>query len=496
MLEAARDLGASRCGDVPAGDLAAVPAAIVVSLLLTCLPMLGDYFTNDLLSASPNTVDGRQPDQRPRADPRADRAGRRVRDAGAARVGACRCCYYVRVTPGPATRRAVVSGPGRLVARPVAPAAGAARRHRRSTSCGRCCRCWSPCCSRSTPAGPAPPGRASRCGGTTATRCARSGTTPACTPRCMHTLRLGRGRDRWSPCPLGVALALGLDRWRGRLPGGRQPRCAAVVRAARRSCSPSRCCSWSPCWPRRSSSAPPAQVIGLVTFQLSYPVVIVRARLLTIGQHYEEAAVDLGASPLGAVRRVLLPMLMPAIFASAVLVFADVIDDFVHRALPVRRLLDRAGVGEGLQHRAGGPDARAQRAGHPAAASPSLLAVVLGFLAYRWFTRGREGRPRPRRLRRRDVDLERPFSPKRLVTLMVASDSSSRTARPGRRSRCALGAVRLQPDAARARRTSTTPCSRGSGSSSSAAGCASAGPTTSPDGGAARASRWASTACC
>ena len=38
---------------------------------------------------------------------------------------------------------------------------------------------------------------------------------------------------------------------------------------------------------------------------------------------------DLGASPIQAVRRVLLPMLWPAIFASAVLVFADVIDDFV-----------------------------------------------------------------------------------------------------------------------------------------------------------------------
>ena len=29
--------------------------AVVVSLLVTTLPMLGDYFTNDLLSASPDT---------------------------------------------------------------------------------------------------------------------------------------------------------------------------------------------------------------------------------------------------------------------------------------------------------------------------------------------------------------------------------------------------------------------------------------------------------
>ena len=37
-----------------------------------------------------------------------------------------------------------------------------------------------------------------------------------------------------------------------------------------------------------------------MTFQLSYPVVIVRARLLTIGKQYEQAAIDLGASPMGA----------------------------------------------------------------------------------------------------------------------------------------------------------------------------------------------------
>ena len=72
-----------------------------------------------------------------------------------------------------------------------------------------------------------------------------------------------------------------------------------------------------------------AQIVGLVTFQLSYPVVIVRARLLTIGTQYEEAARDLGASALGAVKRVLLPMLSPAILVSAILVFADVLDNFV-----------------------------------------------------------------------------------------------------------------------------------------------------------------------
>jgi spermidine/putrescine transport system permease protein len=71
------------------------------------------------------------------------------------------------------------------------------------------------------------------------------------------------------------------------------------------------------------------QALGLIVFQMSYPVIIIRARLLSIGRQYEEAAMDLGAKPTQSLRRVLLPLLYPAIFASTVLVFADCIDDFV-----------------------------------------------------------------------------------------------------------------------------------------------------------------------
>ena len=38
---------------------------------------------------------------------------------------------------------------------------------------------------------------------------------------------------------------------------------------------------------------------------------------------------DLGASPVGALQRVLLPLLSPAIFASVAIVFATAIDNFV-----------------------------------------------------------------------------------------------------------------------------------------------------------------------
>ena len=72
-----------------------------------------------------------------------------------------------------------------------------------------------------------------------------------------------------------------------------------------------------------------AQLLGNVTFSLASVVVIVRARLVSIGSSFEEAARDLGATRWQALRFVLLPMLWPSVMASLVVVFATVIDDFV-----------------------------------------------------------------------------------------------------------------------------------------------------------------------
>ena len=72
-----------------------------------------------------------------------------------------------------------------------------------------------------------------------------------------------------------------------------------------------------------------AQMLGHVTFSLSYVVVIVRGRLFSIGRQYEEAAADLGATPWETLRLVLLPLLLPAILSSLMIVFAISIDDFV-----------------------------------------------------------------------------------------------------------------------------------------------------------------------
>ncbi len=63
--------------------------------------------------------------------------------------------------------------------------------------------------------------------------------------------------------------------------------------------------------------------------QVSWPAIVVQARLVAIGRQYEEAAADLGANQFQVMRRVMVPLLAPAIFADAVLVFSGVIDDFV-----------------------------------------------------------------------------------------------------------------------------------------------------------------------
>jgi spermidine/putrescine transport system permease protein len=143
----------------------------------------------------------------------------------------------------------------------------------------------------------------------------------------VHTLLLGV-LATIVVIPLGVCFALALDRWRGRVPQGASfaVLLSFVVPEIALAIGLLFMITWL-ATPFELGTV--AQVVGLVTFQLSYPVVIVRARLLTIGPQYEEAARDLGASTLGAVRRVLLPMLYPAIFVSAILVFADVLDNFV-----------------------------------------------------------------------------------------------------------------------------------------------------------------------
>ena len=186
--------------------------------------------------------------------------------------------------------------------------------------------------------------------------------------------------------PLGVMFAMGIDRWRGRLPAG------ANMLMLISFVVPEVLLAVALLFVVTSLTLPitlgtSAQVVGLVTFQIAYPAVLVRARLATIGKQYEEAAMDLGAGPLGALRRVTLPMLVPAIFASTVLVFADVIDDFVL----VRYLSSDAStepVSVKIYNTARAAPTPALNALATLLLLAAVVAIVIGFLAYRRMTRG------------------------------------------------------------------------------------------------------------
>jgi spermidine/putrescine transport system permease protein len=130
-----------------------------------------------------------------------------------------------------------------------------------------------------------------------------------------------------------------------------------------------------------------AQVLGHVTFSISYVVVIVRGRLFSIGRQYEEAAADLGATPAVALYRVLLPLLTPAIVAGAAITFAISIDDFViSQWLSSGAATDTVPIEIYAATRAA--PLPSTNAIATILALITLASVVVGYLGYRAFTRG------------------------------------------------------------------------------------------------------------
>ncbi len=70
-------------------------------------------------------------------------------------------------------------------------------------------------------------------------------------------------------------------------------------------------------------------IIAHIAFNVSYVLIVVRARLATMDPSLEEAASDLGANRFQAFWRVTFPILMPGILAGALLAFTLSLDDFV-----------------------------------------------------------------------------------------------------------------------------------------------------------------------
>jgi len=190
--------------------------------------------------------------------------------------------------------------------------------------------------------------------------------------------------------PLGVMLALGLARWRGRGAGPSNFLMLFPLVTPEIVMGVSLLLLFTQLLTFIHTGTL-AQILGHVTFSISYVVVIVRGRLFSIGTNLEEAAADLGATPAGALRLVLLPLLAPAVVASAAIVFAISIDDFVisyflsngantttvpmiiYAATRATPLPSTNGIATVIM-------------------LITLLSVVAGVLVYRFFTRGEHGR--------------------------------------------------------------------------------------------------------
>ena len=94
---------------------------------------------------------------------------------------------------------------------------------------------------------------------------------------------------------------------------------------------------------------------------------------------------------MSTMRRVMIPLLGPAIFASAVLVFSGVIDDFV-----IVNLLSSNASNTPMSviiysTQRGGNGGPALNALGTIMLVMSLIIAILGYIAYRWATRGERG---------------------------------------------------------------------------------------------------------
>ncbi len=70
-------------------------------------------------------------------------------------------------------------------------------------------------------------------------------------------------------------------------------------------------------------------ILAHTTFSMCYVSVVVSSRLVTFDRSLEEAALDLGCSPMQAFRLVTLPIIAPAVVAGWLLAFTLSLDDLV-----------------------------------------------------------------------------------------------------------------------------------------------------------------------
>lgn len=70
-------------------------------------------------------------------------------------------------------------------------------------------------------------------------------------------------------------------------------------------------------------------LLAHITFNIPYVILSVMPKLKQLDRHIYEAALDLGATPFYALRKIIIPQIMPGIVTGLLLAFTLSIDDFV-----------------------------------------------------------------------------------------------------------------------------------------------------------------------
>ena len=70
-------------------------------------------------------------------------------------------------------------------------------------------------------------------------------------------------------------------------------------------------------------------LLSHITFCIPYVILSILPKLKQMNKHLAEAAMDLGATPMYALRKVVIPEIMPGIFTGELIAFTLSIDDFV-----------------------------------------------------------------------------------------------------------------------------------------------------------------------
>ncbi len=74
-------------------------------------------------------------------------------------------------------------------------------------------------------------------------------------------------------------------------------------------------------------------LISHIVFNVPYVIFAVLPRLKGMDENLYEAALDMGATPAHAIRKVIVPELMPGIVTGFIMAFTMSFDDFCHQLL-------------------------------------------------------------------------------------------------------------------------------------------------------------------